>query len=87
MPGRPARMIRSDGCRPPILVVKIGQAGGEAGQTAVALIGARRHVDRRRQRLGKALKAGIVASGLGDFIELALGFLDVLDGVESTGAS
>ena len=71
-------MTRSDGCRPPILRVEIGQAGRQAGQAAVALIGARRHVDRGGQRLGEALKAGIVASGLGDFVEFALGLLDVV---------
>ena len=58
--------------------VEIGQAGGEAGQAAVALIGTRRHVDRGGQRLGEALKAGIVAAGLGDLVKLPLGILDVM---------
>ena len=77
MPGRPARMIRSEGCRPPILRVEIGQTGRQAGQAAVALIGVRRHVDRGGERLGEALEAAIVAAGLGEFVELALGVLDV----------
>ena len=49
----------------------------EPGQAAVALIGARRHVDCGGERLGEALEAGIIAPGLGDLIELALGFLDM----------
>ena len=57
--------------------VEIGQAGRQPGQAAVALIGARRHVDRGGERLGEALKAGIVTSGLGDLVESALGVLDM----------
>ena len=58
--------------------IEIGQAGRQPGQAAVALIGARRHVDGRGQRLGEALKAEIVTSGLGDFVQSALGVLDVV---------
>ena len=57
--------------------VEIGQAGRDARQVAVALVGAGRHVDRGGQRLGEALEAGIVTAGLGDFVEFAFGVLDV----------
>ena len=58
-------------------VVEVGQSGGEPRQAAVALIGARRHVDRGGERLGEALEAGIIAPGLGDLVKLALGVLDM----------
>ena len=48
------------------------------GQLAVALVGARRHVDRGGQRLREALEAGAVAAGFGQFVEPALGVLDLL---------
>ena len=60
------------------LGVEVLQAGGEAGQLAVALVGAGRHVDRGGERLGEALEAGAEAAGLGDLVELALGVLDLL---------
>ncbi len=58
--------------------IQIGQSGRQPGQSAVALIGVRRHVDRGRERLREALKSGIVAAAFGDLVELALGFLDVV---------
>ena len=42
--------------------VEIAQAGGDAGQVAVALVGLGRHVDGRGQGLREALKAAVVAS-------------------------
>jgi len=45
---------------------------------SVALIGAVGHVYGDRQRVGETLEAAVVASGLGDGVELALGFLDLL---------
>ena len=60
------------------LGVEVFQAGGEAGQLAVALVGAGRHVDRGGERLGEALEARAEAAGLGDLVELALGVLDLL---------
>ena len=60
------------------LGVEVFQAGGEAGQLAVALIGAGGHVDRGGERLGEALEARAEAAGLGDLVELALGVLDLL---------
>ena len=41
-------------------------------------IGVRRHVDGGGQRLGEALEAAVVAAGLGQFVELALGLLDLV---------
>ena len=40
-------------------------------------IGAGRHVDSGGQRLGEALKAGVVAAGFGKLVKLAFGFFDV----------
>ena len=71
-------MIRSEGCRPPILASRSFKPGGEPRQLAVALIGARRHVDGGGQRLREALEAGAVAAGFGQFVEVALGILDLL---------
>ena len=58
--------------------VEVVEPGGDAGQLAVALEGVRRHVDRGRQRLGEALEAAVVAAGLGQFVEPALGVLDLV---------
>ena len=60
------------------LGVEIVQAGGEAGQLAVALIGVRGHVDGGGERLREALEAAVVAAGLGELVEPALGVLDLL---------
>ncbi len=45
---------------------------------AGALIGGAGHVDRRLQRLGEALEAGVEAARLGKLVEPALGVLDLL---------
>ena len=58
-------------------IVEIVQSGGEPRKTAVALIRARRHVDRGRESLGEALEPGIIAPGLRDFVKLALGVFDM----------
>ncbi len=60
------------------LGVEVFQPGGEAGELAVALIGAGGHVDRGGQRLGEALEALAEAAGLGDLVEPAFGFVDLL---------
>ena len=60
------------------LAVEVVQAGGEAGELAVALVGVRRHVDRGGQRLREALEAAVVAAGLGQLVEPALGILDLV---------
>ena len=58
--------------------VEIVEPGGDARQLAVALVGVRRHVDRGGQRLGEALEAAVIAAGLGQLVELALGLLDLV---------
>ena len=58
--------------------VEIVEPGGDAGQLAVALEGVRRHVDGGGQRLGEALEAAVVAAGLGQLVEPALGVLDLV---------
>ena len=66
------------GLQPAHLAVEVVQAGGEARQLAVALIGARRHVDGGGERLREALEAAVVAAGLGELVEPPLGVLDLL---------
>ena len=70
-------MTRSEGCSPPHPRIEIGQPARQTGKAAVALIGARRHVDGRGERLRKPLEARFVAAGLGKLVELALGVLDM----------
>ena len=48
------------------------------GELAVALIGARRHVDRGGERRLEFLEAAAVASGLGELVEPPLGVLDLV---------
>ena len=60
------------------LAVEVLEPGREAGQLAVALIGARRHVDGGGERGLEFLEAAAVASGLGELVEPALGVLDLL---------
>ena len=60
--------------------VEVAQPGGEPGQLAVALIGMGRHLDGGGQRLGEALEAAVVAAGLRQFVEIALGLLDLVLG-------
>ena len=51
---------------------------GDAGQLALALVGGGRHVDGVRERVGEALEAAVVAAGLGELVEAALGLLDLV---------
>ena len=59
------------------LGVEIAQAGGDARQFSVALERLGRHVDGDRQRLREALEAAVIAAGFGQFVEPALGVLDL----------
>ena len=70
-------MIRSEGCRPPILVSRSRRPRGDAGQFAVALERLGGHVDGDGQRLREALEAAVIAAGFGKFVKLALGVLDL----------
>ena len=60
------------------IAIEIGKAGRDPGQAPVALKGLRRHIDGGGQGVREALKAALVAAGLGNRIELALGLLDLL---------
>ncbi len=57
--------------------VEVVEAGGDARQFAVALVGVRGHVDGGGERLGEALEAAVVAAGFGQFVKPALGVLDL----------
>ena len=70
-------MIKSERLQAAHLGVEIAQARGDARQAAVALEGLGRHVDRGGQRLREALEAAVVTAGLGKFVKLALGVLDL----------
>ena len=59
------------------LDVEIAQAGGDARQFAVALKRFGRHIDRDGQGLGETLESAVVAAGFGQFVEPALGILDL----------
>ncbi len=75
---RPARENdQIGGLQAPHAGVKIGQSSCKPGKAAVTLISPRRHIDRGREGLGKALEAGIKTSRFGDFVKLALGILDM----------
>ena len=78
MAGRPARMMRSDFCRPPISRSRSAEAGGHARQRAVALIGFAGHLDGFGERVVEGLEAAIVAALLGEVEERLFGFLDLL---------
>ena len=70
-------MIKSDALQAAHLGVEVAQAGGDARQPSVALEGVGRHVDGDVQRLRESLEAAVVAAGFGQFVELALGVLDL----------
>ncbi len=78
MAGRPARITRSDACRPPKGAVHVDETGRDARQLSLALVGSGRHVDGVGEGFGKALETTIVAAGFGQFVETALGFLDLV---------
>ena len=59
------------------LDVEVAQAGRDARQLAVALEGFGRHVDGDGERLRKALEAAVIAAGFGQFVQPALGILDL----------
>jgi hypothetical protein len=59
--GRAAMMIRSDGCRPPSLLVEVDQAGGKPGQRAVAAVRLGRHLHGAGEEVLEGLEALIDA--------------------------
>ena len=58
--------------------IEVLQPRRDPGELAVALEGAGRHVDRGGERLREALEARTIAIGFGEFVEPALGVLDLL---------
>ena len=58
-------------------VVEVGEAGGKAGQAAVAAIGVGGHVDGVGEGGGERLEARSVFAGLGDLEQRLLGLLDL----------
>ena len=78
MAGRPARMTRSERLQAAHHAVEVVEAGRDAGELAVALEGFGGHVDGAAQCVREALEAALVAALLGEFVEAALGLLDLL---------
>ena len=78
MPGRPARMTRSDAWSPPIWPVEIGEPRREARKVAVALVGGAGHVDGGEERGVEGLEAAVELALLGDLVEPLLRLLDLL---------
>ncbi len=70
-------MIKSERLQAAHLGIEVAQAGGDARQASVALERFGRHVDGGGDRLREALEAAVVTAGLGEFVELALGVLDL----------
>ncbi len=66
------------GLQPAHHPVEIDQPRRDARQLAFALIRLSRHVDGRGQRVGEALEAAVVAPGLGEREQFALGLFDLL---------
>ena len=66
------------GLQPAHLGVEVPEAGRQARELAVALVGARRHVDGGGQRAFEFLEAAAVAPDLGEVVEALLGVLDLL---------
>ena len=60
------------------LVIEIVEAGRDAAEVAVALIGPGGHVDRDLQRVGEFLEAAAVLAALGDLVEPLLRLLDLV---------
>ena len=77
MPGRPARISRSDGCSPPVLLVEVAQAGGEAGDVAGALERPLRAPHRFGERLFEGDEAAIGAAIGREAVQRLLGRLDL----------
>ena len=85
MPGRPARMIRSEWCRPPVLaltdsspVVMPDRPPPEFSAFSAILTASSR-------RLGEALHAALAAAFLGDPVERAFRRLDLRLGIDLLG--
>ena len=65
------------GLQPAHQPVEIVEAGGEAGQVAVALVGGARHVDGGEQRRLEGVEAAVVVALLGELEQPLLGLLDL----------
>ncbi len=77
MPGRPATMIRSDLCSPPIFEFRRFEAGRDPRQMPAAVERALGHLDRQLGRFGERLGLAFGAAFFGDLVELGLGPLDL----------
>ena len=78
MPGRPAMMIRSDGCSPPMRRSRSRMPVAMPDRCPSRMIGGVGHVDRGLDRVGEALEAAVVAAGLGKLEQPPLGVLDLV---------
>ena len=78
MPGRPARMIRSDGCRPPILALSRSIPVVMPATWPARVERGARGLDDHLGRLGEALDAALLAALFGDAVQRDFGLLDLL---------
>ncbi len=67
------------------LLVQVDQAGGQAGQAAIAAEGLGRHLHRAAQRVGEGHEPGRDRAGLGQAVELLFGALDLIAGAAVGG--
>ena len=84
--GRPARMTRSEGCRPPSWLSRSASPVARSRKVAVALVGGVRHVDGVGERGAEAEKSLAVLALLGEIVEPRLGLLDLALGRGVDGA-
>ena len=78
MPGRPARMIRSEGCSPPMRPSSCEMPVEIPDNPPSALIGGPGHVDRQRHRIVECLETAVIATGLRQFEKTPFRVLDLV---------
>ena len=77
MPGRPATMIRSDGCMPPILLLRLSSPVVRPDRWPPLLSARSAISSASRGRLAERLGLAVGSALLGDPVELGLGLLDL----------
>ena len=83
--GRPARMCRSDLCKPPICLSRSTRPVEIPGQMPIAVIGFFGHGQGAADGVGKRHEAGRGGAFFGQFEQLSFGGFDLVAGSEITG--